>query len=93
MTGQKCTPRVYELVERQTEKPVTKPVITANPEYVMILDDGEIVRIATERFSTLALVRAVEELTAVLGMRLRGAKPCACGSQSKANPISTSNPR
>jgi uncharacterized membrane protein len=75
MTGHSAGRKTYELREITQEKPVIKaamkPMLTANSGYVMVIDDGEIVRIATERFSTLALVRAVEELSEVLGMRLR----------------------
>jgi hypothetical protein len=51
----------------------TRPVITANDEYVMFMDieNGTITRVATELYSTLSLSRAVEELSAVLGNRLR----------------------
>ena len=50
-----------------------RSMISANDEYVMIMDvdEGKITRIATDTFSTLAISRVIEEFSVVLGNRLR----------------------
>lgn len=50
-----------------------RSMISANDEYVMVMDvdDGRITRIATDTFSDLALSRVIEEFSVVLGNRLR----------------------
>ena len=59
-TGQKRTPKVYELVERQTEKPVTKPVILIHlyRNFAMCSDGEKTLRV---ELTDLQIVRLAAE--------------------------------
>lgn len=71
--GQNHAPKVYELVETQTERPATQSAMNAllfaNSDVILISYDGECLRVNTGLFRTTTLLRAAADLLQIAAER------------------------
>jgi hypothetical protein len=86
-TGQKLTPKVYELVERQTKNPVIKaamsPLIHIYDNFAMCSNGAETLRVELTEEQIIQLAAEVNKLAArILKSRLMEAS-CVCRKADK----------
>jgi hypothetical protein len=86
-TGQKLTPKVYELVERQTKKPAIKadmsPLIHLYGNFAMCSNGAETLRVELTEEQIIQLAADANELAArILKSRLAEAS-CVCRKADK----------